>query len=241
MSVPPMPIASTCPSSSATRSRAALRSPPTPRRTSRTRRPSSSISSSTSRLADPSDTLTTVLSGRPGTRTRLPRRGPATAPGWERAAPGRAPGARGAARRLGAPLAGSGPGSGAARSGQRLGVPVEDGLGVDREREPEPLPEPPRARVVAVDAGEHPPRASFEPPLEVACAGAADAAVLDRRQHEQQVHGGVALLGVVELVVEVADDVAAGGGVEDRGLDAASRRPLEQHELGVAPGVVGGR
>src|SRR5690606_5081198 len=211
MSVPPMPIASTCPSSSATRSRAALRSPPTPRRTSRTRRPCSSTSSSTSRLADPSDTLTTVLSGRPGTRTRLPRRGPAPAPGWERAAQRHAHGARGAVGRPGAPLAGRSRRSSGVRSGQRLGVPVEDGLGVDREREPEPLPEPPRARVVAVDAGEHPPRATLEPALEVAGAGAADAAALDRRQHEQQVHGGVAVLGVVELVVEVADDVAAGG------------------------------
>src|SRR5690606_36677729 len=168
MSAPPMPMASTCPSSSATRERAAATSLPTPRRTILTRCPSSSTSTSASRRGEPKETLTTVLSGLPGTAGQVT-----------------------AVRR----------GAGRGTSGQVLRVPVEVRLGVDREAEAQPLPEPAGARVVAEDAGEHAPRAAGETPLGVARARAADAAALHRGQHEQQVHGGVARLGVVELVV----------------------------------------
>src|SRR5690606_13662270 len=198
MSVPPMPMASTWPSSSATSARSAARSPPTPRRTILTRRPSSSTCSSASRLAAPKETLTTVLSGRPRTR-----------------------------RRVTAEAAG-------VASGLHLGVPVEVGLGVDGEADAQALPEPPGARVVAVDAGQHPPRPPGEPALEVASAGGADAAALQGRQHEQQVHGGVAALGVVELVVEVAHHEPARERVHDRGLRRRGGTVLYEHQLGVA-------
>ncbi len=81
--MPPIPKASTVPSSSAKRAAAASRSPSWPSRRIRNRSPSRSISTSWSRVDEPMETLTTSFMASTSRTGRRPRRAPPRAVrGW---------------------------------------------------------------------------------------------------------------------------------------------------------------
>src|SRR5690606_23556961 len=122
-------------------------------------------------------------------------------------------------------------------SGQRLGVPVEQGLRVYGEGVAEPLPEAAGPGVLAVDARQQPPRPPPQPRLEVGGAGATYAPALQAGVDAQQVLRRVSRVRVVELVVEVAGHHAAANGVPDQRLYTVRGLGIHQHQLDVPAGV----